>query len=315
MTTLAPSRPASPLDDLHITWELAAALAWWWARYGAARAGLALAAGLRAAPRTLVARPAQWAWGLPRENQAVLAVSLVAIGLAVQAVRAFLAAPTPWTASVAPPAWVVGIGVALFIARATRRPIVALAPFAAVLWLLFSPAVMVALVGVCLIATYWKTTTRTGHGHTTTHRTITGAVESTAHYAPSPGKARCPRIAAEHEGGHAAAAVAVGGRVLGARAFADGSGWCRARIPCGKSEFETTVRMVAFYAGGEVAQGNRSGCSIDQGHMSRVLDEVPGRQQAMARTAGYATARRAQSSHSHVRRAVASALIRTGRYQ
>lgn len=255
-----------------------------------------------------------WFRGLPRENQAVAVVTLTAAGIGVYAVQEMLADPRTWAQVFGPPGWVIGIAASLFIARCARRPIVLLVPFALVLWAVFPPQVFIALVGVSLIAVYWTTSKRTAHGHMTERRTLTGATESTAHFAPSPGKQHCPQKTAQHEGGHAAAAVAVGGHVTKARAFADGSGYCSARIPAGKAPFEHAVMRVAFYAGGELAVHSRDGCSADQALIRSNLDTLPSGQRHMARTAGYAKGRSAQSTHAHVRNRVADALSKTGRY-
>lgn len=289
--------------------EVAAARAWWAARF---LIGLSLEA-IRTLLRALW-RVGQWLWALPRENQGVLTVTLTAAGMGVYAVREMLADPRTWAQVFGPPGWVVGVVTSLFIARVARRPIVVLVPFGAALWALFPPQVFVALVGVSLITVYWTTSKRTAHGHMTERRTLTGATESTAHFAPSPGKQHCSQKTAQHEGGHAAAAVAVGGHVTKARAFADGSGYCSARIPVGKTPFEHAVMRVAFYAGGELAVHSRDGCSADQALIRSNLDTLPSGQRPMARTAGYAKGRSAQSTHAHVRNRVADALIKAGRY-
>lgn len=295
-----------PVALLYPRVEVLAARTWWAARF---LLGLALELLLG------LWRVALWVRGLPRENQGVLAVALLCAGGGTYAVRQMLADPRTWAEVFGPPGWVVGVVASLYIARCARRPVVLLVPFGLVLWW-FSPRVALVLVAVALVAVGWTTKRRTAHGHMTSRRTLTGATETTAHFAPSPtDKPRCPQMTADHEGGHGAAAAAAGGYVVAARAFANGSGWCRARLPAGSSAFALAVTRVAFYAGGEVAVHSRQGCDTDQGLIKWSLSGLPGHQQSVARTAGYAKAHHAQHTHGHVRRAIASSLLKTGRYR
>jgi hypothetical protein len=285
--------------------EVVATRAWWAARF---LLGLTLEL-LRGLWRALV-----WFWGLPRENQGVLAVTMLCVAGGTYATRQMLADPRTWAQVFGPPGWAVGIVAALFIARRARRPIVLLVPFGLVLWW-FSPRVALVLVAVVVVAVRYTTTTRTEHGRMTSRRTLTGATEATAHFAPSPGKQHCPQKTAEHEGGHGAAAVAAGGYVVAARAFANGSGWCKARLPVGKNPFEHAVIRVAFYAGGEVAVHSKDGCGADQGLIRANLEPLDPGRRPMARTAGYAQAHHAQHTHGHIRRKITKALVETGSYR
>lgn len=270
---------------------------------------------------------AGWFHRLPRENQGVLAVTVTAVCMGVYAVREMLADPRTWAQVFGPPGWVVGVVASLFIARVARRPIVLLAPFGVALWW-FSPRVALVLVAVAVVAVYWTTKSRSAHGSMTKRRTLTGQTVVTAHFTADThrhGKAhftdakgkgeKCSPLVAQHEGGHAAALVALGGTLTKARAFADGSGYCQGRLPGRPSLFQAVVDDVAFTAGGEVAVHSRSGCSGDQAMMRESLGLLPGNQRGMARTAGYAQARRAQHTHAHIRNRVANALITTGRYR
>lgn len=262
-----------------------------------------------------------WVRGLPRENQGVLAVTALCVGLGVYAVREMLADPRSLAVVLGPPGWAVGVGASLAIARIARRPIVLLAPFGVVLWW-FSPRVALVLVVVAVVAVGWTTTSRSAHGKVTKRRTLSGATVVGAHFTPdrhahaglAPGE-KCSAFVAKHEGGHAAALVALGGRVTKARAFADGSGYTEGKLPCRPSLFLAVVDDVSFSVGGEVAVHSTSGCGFDHKLRDRALGMLPADQQRVARTAGYAAARRAQHTHGHVQRAVADALIKTGSYR
>lgn len=176
--------------------------------------------------------------------------------------------------------------------------------------------IVVAVVALFLIWTLSglaPITNRGKHGSMTTRRTVTGKTELTARFAPTPGKPHTPVMTAKHEGGHAAAAVAAGGRVIEARAWRDGSGLCRANLPCGDKNTEL-VNYMSYMVGGEVAVNSLAGCGHDQKWAKWARDQLPEEDRAAGWRKAYAKARAAQSSHAHVAKAVASALIRTGRY-
>lgn len=324
MTTLAP-RPMLP--EFRIGAPLLAGLAWWWARFAAAWLALAarelpgvLAATLVEALRVVFVAAPVWAWRLPRENQAVLATTLAGVGMGVHAAHEAMADPRSWAQVFGPPGWVLGVCAALFIARCVTRPIVLLVPFGLVAWWI-SPRAAILLVALAVIAVGWTSKQRTAHGSTTSRRTITGATVVRANHDgqrrsfATGGVAPTSRFVAKHEGGHAAAAAAAGGRVVKARAYADRSGYCEAKLPCRPSLFLAVVDNVAFSVGGEVAVHSSAGCSYDHKMRDRALNMLDTGPRRMARTAGYANARRAQSTHRHVQRAVADALMKTGRYR
>lgn len=264
-----------------------------------------------------------WVRGLPRENQGVLAVSAVCVVGGAVGVRQMLADTRAWSVVLGPPAWALGISAALVIAWGVRRPIVWLPPFALVVWWV-SPMAAVVLVALTVLAVGWTTTTRGAHGKVTKRRTMFGTTVVGAHfapdrhahaaYAPGPGQ-KCSEFVAKHEGGHAAALVALGGVVTKARAFADGSGYCEGKLPCRPSLFQAVVDDVQFSVGGEVAVNSTSGCDFDHRLRDTALAMLRPDQRPMARTAGYAGARRAQSTHAHVQRAVANALVKNGSYR
>jgi hypothetical protein len=321
---LAPG-PDGYVIGLDPSWVLITALGWWWTRFVAAWLWfglLELLSVLAPVLRVVVVRPAVWAWGLPRENQAVLATTLTAAGMGVYATREMLADTRPWSEVLGPPAWALGIITALFIARCVTRPIVLLVPFGFAVWWI-SPSAALILVGLTVVATGWATHTRSGRTHMTKRRTLLGSTTVRASfapdrrgYAPGPGlkEAGASRFVAHHEGGHAAALVASGGKLIRARAFADGSGYCEGRLPCRPSLFQAVVDDVAWSVGGEVAVHSSAGCGPDHKMRDSALGLLPKHQQPMARTAGYATARRAQHTHRYIRDRVAAALMATGRY-
>lgn len=121
-----------------------------------------------------------------------------------------------------------------------------------------------------------------------------------------------PRVAAIHEGGHAAVAKAVGGRVEHAWIRPDGSGMCRVRLP----ETATAADWIAVNVAGEVASGTRAGCHGDQAAMREELAALPPGERAAAKAAGYATARRVLRGWGDGGAAkVADALMRDGVYR
>lgn len=77
------------------------------------------------------------------------------------------------------------------------------------------------------------------------------------------------RAAAIHEAGHAEGARSVGGRVVDARIYPDGSGWCETRIP-----YTPHNRIVTAYAG-QIAEGSDVGAGHDNKTIKRVLATVP----------------------------------------
>ena len=93
-------------------------------------------------------------------------------------------------------------------------------------------------------------------------------------------------MAARHEGGHVAVGRAVGGEVLGAQIFPDGSGVTYVRLP----RSATAVQEIAVCVAGEVAAGTSTGCQGDQADVATVLATLPPGQRAGARRAGYAQA-------------------------
>jgi hypothetical protein len=95
------------------------------------------------------------------------------------------------------------------------------------------------------------------------------------------------KIAARHEGGHAALVKAVGGRVHSVAIYPDGSGITWYSLPRNAS----VVDQVAVTVAGEVAAGTKSGCSSDQAHMRAELAQLPSSERGAAQRAGYAKAR------------------------
>lgn len=77
------------------------------------------------------------------------------------------------------------------------------------------------------------------------------------------------RAAAIHEAGHAEGARSVGGRVIDARIYPDGSGYCVTRIP-----YTPHNRLVTAYAG-QIAEGSDAGADHDNAKIKSVLNAVP----------------------------------------
>lgn len=238
------------------------------------------------------------------------------VGSVVVAVRAARAIPNqvrwPLAAAVLVALLAFKAGVA-YVADPRPLQVVLLAPVVVVVgFALFCAWVMSGLA---------PTRIKGAHGASLSVRsTVTGKAKMTAHYAPSPTKPGAPTkthtpwFTAKHEGGHAAAAHGVGGRALEAHAYADGSGWCSAVLPGGGSQRDRVIRYVAFIAGGEVAVNSQAGCGHDQRMIKWATSLLPSAEQARARHEGYAKARSAQTSYASVRNAVATSLVRTGRW-
>lgn len=177
------------------------------------------------------------------------------------------------------------------------------------------------VVGGCALFLLWTlsgfapVTHRSAHGSMTTRRTVTGRTAVTTRFAPPPGKRHTPWMTARHEGGHAAAIEAVGGTVVEARAYPDGSGVCRGRLPCMSNFKHAVTNYISVMVGGEVAVNSKSGCSHDQHWAKWARDQLPVEDRAAAWSRGYQLARSAQGTHAGTARRVAEALSRTGRYE
>jgi hypothetical protein len=114
------------------------------------------------------------------------------------------------------------------------------------------------------------------------------------------------KFIARHEGGHAVAAKAVGGRVTSAW-MTDSEGAVSARIP------NDPTSRVAFAAAGRYAVGSGRGCSDDDAAIRRILREVPSKQRGQVRRDGIRLARRITSSRSGEIKAYARKLESKGR--
>jgi len=95
------------------------------------------------------------------------------------------------------------------------------------------------------------------------------------------------KLAAHHESGHIAVTRAVGGRVLCAHIYPDGSGVTYLKLPANTS----AIDRIAVDVAGEVAAGSNEGCESDQTYMRAVLNRLPAHEREAARDAGYARAR------------------------
>lgn len=158
-------------------------------------------------------------------------------------------------------------------------------------------------------------TQRTAHGSMTTRMTITGKTEMTARFAPPPGKRFTRWMTAQHEGGHAAAIEATGGTVVEARAWSDGSGVCRGRLPRMADLKHAVINYMSVMVAGEVAVGSKAGCGHDQRWATWAANQLPPKDRCAAWSRAYSMARWAQITHAATARRVATALSQTGHYQ
>jgi hypothetical protein len=110
---------------------------------------------------------------------------------------------------------------------------------------------------------------------------------------------------AKHEGGHAAAAKAVGGRVESAW-MTDDEGLVMARIP------DDPVKVVAFLAAGRAAVNSGRGCSADDAAIRQELRRVPSKERGQVKREGLRLARRIVSSRSGEIRRFANQLNEKG---
>lgn len=111
---------------------------------------------------------------------------------------------------------------------------------------------------------------------------------------------------AKHEGGHAAAAKAVGGRVTSAW-LTDSEGLVNATIP------DEPVKVVAFLASGRAATGSGRGCSADDDAIRAELRRVPSKQRGQVKRDGIRLAKQIVSSRSGEINQVATRLDKEGR--
>lgn len=114
------------------------------------------------------------------------------------------------------------------------------------------------------------------------------------------------KFIAKHEGGHAAAAKAVGGRVTSAW-MTDDEGLVTARIP------DDPVKVIAFLRSGRESVGSGRGCSADDDAIRKELRRVPSKDRARVKREGLRLARRIVSSRSGEIRSYARKLEDKGR--
>jgi hypothetical protein len=100
------------------------------------------------------------------------------------------------------------------------------------------------------------------------------------------------KLISRHEGGHAVAAKALGGRVRYAW-LTDDSGYVAATLPDSDQ-----TKAVAFLAAGRYAVGTGRGCSADDAAIRKVLREVPSTHRAQVKRDGIRLAKRITSSRA-----------------
>jgi hypothetical protein len=191
---------------------------------------------------------------------------------------------------------------------ADPRPIMAVLafPIIAVLgFLLFVSWVMSGLAPI---------TYRSAHGSMTMRRTITGKTEMIARFTAPPGKHRTTKRTALHEGAHAAATEACGGKIVAARAFDGGGGWLKARLPKAGSLKDRVINYISVLVAGELSDGHKGFSEHDQHWAKWARDKLPRSERIGAWSRAYAKARRAQRTHAGVANRVATSLLRTGWY-
>lgn len=115
------------------------------------------------------------------------------------------------------------------------------------------------------------------------------------------------KLISRHEGGHAVAAKALGGRVRYAW-LTDDSGYVAATLPDSDQ-----TKAVAFLAAGRHAVGTSRGCSADDAAIRKVLREVPSKQRAQVKRDGIRLAKRITSSRAGEIRRYARKLDEKGR--